>query len=108
KSVPERAAARNLFFLDATCPLVSKVHKEAMLHHRRGREIVLVGHAGHPEVEGTMGQLPAVAVALVETVADARAFQPRDTANLAWITQTTLSVDDTAEIVAVLQARFPG
>jgi 4-hydroxy-3-methylbut-2-enyl diphosphate reductase len=107
KRIPEAAAARNMFFLDATCPLVSKVHKEAMLHHRRGREIVLVGHAGHPEVEGTMGQLPPGAVALVETVADARAFAPRDPERLAWITQTTLSVDDTAEIVGVLKARFP-
>jgi 4-hydroxy-3-methylbut-2-enyl diphosphate reductase len=107
KRVPERAAERNLFFLDAICPLVSKVHKEAILHHKRGREIVLVGHAGHPEVEGTMGQLPPGAAVLVETVADARAFRPRDRENLAWITQTTLSVDDTAEIVAVLRERFP-
>ncbi len=106
KCVPEAAAARNLFYLDATCPLVSKVHKEAMLHHRRGREIVLIGHRGHPEVEGTMGQLPAGAVQLVETVADAKRFQPRDPARLAWITQTTLSVDDTADIVAVLEHRF--
>ena len=108
KSVPESAAARNLFFLDAICPLVSKVHKEAVLHHRRGREIVLVGHAGHPEVEGTMGQLPPGAVTLVETLADALRLRSRATReNLAWITQTTLSVDDTAEIVAVLQERFP-
>jgi 4-hydroxy-3-methylbut-2-enyl diphosphate reductase len=107
KRVPESAAARNLFFLDAICPLVSKVHKEAVLHHKRGREIVLVGHAGHPEVEGTMGQLPAGAVALIETVADARAFQPRDPENLAWITQTTLSVDDTANVIGVLRERFP-
>jgi 4-hydroxy-3-methylbut-2-enyl diphosphate reductase len=107
KRIPAAAAARNLFFLDATCPLVSKVHKEAMLHHRRGREIVLVGHSGHPEVEGTMGQLPPGAVALVETAADARAFEPRDPERLAWITQTTLSVDDTAEIVSVLKERFP-
>jgi len=109
--VPQRvrqsAAARNTFFLDATCPLVSKVHKEAILHHRRGHDIVLVGHAGHPEVEGTMGQLPAGAITLVETVEDARSFQPREPDNLAWITQTTLSVDDTAEIVAVLKQRFP-
>jgi 4-hydroxy-3-methylbut-2-enyl diphosphate reductase len=107
KRIPEEAEARSLFFLDATCPLVSKVHKEALLHHRRGREIVLVGHAGHPEVEGTMGQLPAGAVALVETVEDARSFTPRDPERLAWITQTTLSVDDTAEIVDVLRSRFP-
>jgi 4-hydroxy-3-methylbut-2-enyl diphosphate reductase len=105
--VPEAAAARNLFFVDATCPLVSKVHKEAMLHYKRGREIVLVGHAGHPEVEGTMGQLPPGAVVLVETVDDARRFAPRDPEKLAWITQTTLSVDDTAEIVSALQQRFP-
>ncbi|HSM42825.1 MAG TPA: 4-hydroxy-3-methylbut-2-enyl diphosphate reductase [Afifellaceae bacterium] len=107
KRVPAEAEARNLFYLDATCPLVSKVHKEAMLHHKRGRDIVLVGHAGHPEVEGTMGQLPDGAVTLIETVADARAFSPRDPGNLAWITQTTLSVDDTAEIVDVLSERFP-
>src|SRR5918993_1554687 len=81
KAVPESAAARNLFALDATCPLVSKVHKEAMLHHRRGREIVLIGHAGHPEVVGTMGQLPPGAVVLVQTVEDSRAFQPRDPEN---------------------------
>ena len=107
KSVPEAAKARNLTFLDATCPLVSKVHKEAVLHHRRGRHIVLVGHAGHPEVEGTMGQLPDGAATLIETVADAKAFQPGDPERLAWITQTTLSVDDTADIIAVLTQRFP-
>jgi 4-hydroxy-3-methylbut-2-enyl diphosphate reductase len=107
KSVPEEAQARNLTFLDATCPLVSKVHKEAALHHRRGRHIALVGHAGHPEVEGTMGQLADGAVTLIETVADAKAFQPRDPERLAWITQTTLSVDDTADIIAVLTRRFP-
>ncbi len=101
------AKARNIFVLDATCPLVSKVHKEAILHARRGHEIVLVGHAGHPEVEGTMGQLPDGAITLVETVEDARAFQPRDPDNLAWITQTTLSVDDTAAIVGELKTRFP-
>jgi 4-hydroxy-3-methylbut-2-enyl diphosphate reductase len=87
--------------------LVSKVHKEAILHHRRGYEIVLVGHAGHPEVEGTMGQLPGGAITLVETIEDAMTFEPRDPNNLAWITQTTLSIDDTAEIVAALQKRFP-
>jgi 4-hydroxy-3-methylbut-2-enyl diphosphate reductase len=107
KAVPAAAAERNLFHLDATCPLVSKVHKEATIHHRNGREIVLVGHAGHPEVIGTMGQLPPGAVHLIETVADARAFQPHDPAKLAWITQTTLSVDDTADIIAVLRERFP-
>src|SRR5690606_12083281 len=93
--------------LDATCPLVSKVHKEAELHHRRGREIVLIGHAGHPEVIGTMGQLPPGAVQLVETVEDARRFTPSSDKPLAWITQTTLSVDDTKDIVAVLTERFP-
>jgi 4-hydroxy-3-methylbut-2-enyl diphosphate reductase len=83
------------------------VHKEALLHFRRGHEIVLVGHARHPEVEGTMGQLPAGAISLVETVEDARRLQPREPGNLAWITQTTLSVDDTASIVEVLKERFP-
>lgn len=107
KSVREDASARNIFVLDATCPLVSKVHKEAILHFRRGHEIVLVGHAGHPEVEGTMGQLPAGTITLVETLEDARTFQPREPDNLAWITQTTLSIDDTSEIVAVLKQRFP-
>lgn len=101
------AKARNISVLDATCPLVSKVHKEAILHFRRQHEIVLIGHAGHPEVEGTMGQLPDGAITLVETVEDARVFQPRDPDNLAWITQTTLSVDDTAEIVGELKRRFP-
>ena len=108
KSVPAEARTRNMIYVDATCPLVSKVHVEAERHHQNAREIILIGHAGHPEVIGTMGQLPQGAVALIETVDDARAFQPRDPANLAFITQTTLSVDDTAEIVAALQARFPG
>ncbi|MYZ48552.1 4-hydroxy-3-methylbut-2-enyl diphosphate reductase [Propylenella binzhouense] len=107
RRIPEAAAARNLFQLDATCPLVSKVHKQVILHHRRGRDVVLVGHAGHPEVEGTMGQLPPGAVVLVETAEDARTLAPRDPENLAWTTQTTLSVDDTAEIVAILRERFP-
>jgi 4-hydroxy-3-methylbut-2-en-1-yl diphosphate reductase len=107
KKVREDAAGRNISVLDATCPLVSKVHKEAILHARRGHEIVLVGHAGHPEVEGTMGQLPPGTINLVETAEDARTFQPRTPDNLAWITQTTLSVDDTSEIVAVLKERFP-
>lgn len=107
KSVPEAARYRSLFYLDATCPLVSKVHKEADVQFRRGREVVLIGHTGHPEVVGTMGQLPPGAVSLVETVEDARTFTPRDAQNLAWITQTTLSVDDTRDIVAVLQSRFP-
>jgi 4-hydroxy-3-methylbut-2-enyl diphosphate reductase len=107
KSVPEAARARNLFVLDATCPLVTKVHREAELHYRRGREIVLIGHAGHQEVTGTIGQLPPGAVTLVETMEDARAFTPKDPSKLAYVTQTTLSVDDTAEIVAVLKERFP-
>ena len=107
KAVPVEAQARNLFHLDATCPLVTKVHREAEIHFRRGREIVLIGHAGHPEVAGTMGQLPAGAITLIETEADARAFQPKSAKQLAFITQTTLSVDDTAAIVGVLAARFP-
>jgi 4-hydroxy-3-methylbut-2-enyl diphosphate reductase len=107
KAVPAEAKARKMLYLDATCPLVSKVHVEAGRHFDAGREIVLIGHAGHPEVVGTMGQLPDGAVALIETVADAQAFQPRDPANVAFVTQTTLSVDDTAEIVAELRARFP-
>lgn len=107
KSVPADAKARNMFFLDATCPLVSKVHMEAQRHHTAGHEIVLIGHRGHPEVVGTMGQLPQGTVSLVETVADAEAFTPKDPATLSFVTQTTLSVDDTAEIVAVLQRRFP-
>jgi 4-hydroxy-3-methylbut-2-enyl diphosphate reductase len=107
KAVPAAARARNLFHLDATCPLVTKVHREAELLHRKGREVVLIGHAGHPEVVGTMGQLPPGAVSLIETEADAQAFAPRDPDRLAWITQTTLSVDDTAAIVAILTRRFP-
>jgi 4-hydroxy-3-methylbut-2-enyl diphosphate reductase len=107
KSVPADAASRNMFFLDATCPLVSKVHVEAERHHAAGCEIVLIGHAGHPEVLGTMGQLPPGAVTLIETVEDAQAFVPRDPAKIAYVTQTTLSVDDTAGIVAALRARFP-
>jgi len=96
-----------MLYLDATCPLVSKVHVEAQRHYDAGREIVLIGHAGHPEVVGTMGQLPDGAVTLLETVADAEAFTPRDPENLAFVTQTTLSVDDTAEMVAALRRRFP-
>jgi 4-hydroxy-3-methylbut-2-enyl diphosphate reductase len=107
KSVPAAAKARNMLYLDATCPLVSKVHVEAQRHYDASREIVLIGHAGHPEVVGTLGQLPDGAVTLIETVADAEAFAPRDPANIAFVTQTTLSVDDTAEIVATLRARFP-
>lgn len=107
KSVPDAARTKGLFYLDATCPLVSKVHMEAERHHRNGLEIVLIGHAGHPEVIGTMGQLPAGAVSLLETVEDASRYQPGNPEKLAYITQTTLSVDDTAEIIAVLRQRFP-
>jgi 4-hydroxy-3-methylbut-2-enyl diphosphate reductase len=107
RSVPDEAQGRNLFVLDATCPLVTKVHREAEIHYRRGREVVLVGHAGHPEVIGTMGQLPPGSVSLVETLADAQGFTPRDPAQLAYVTQTTLSVDDTSAIVECLKARFP-
>jgi 4-hydroxy-3-methylbut-2-enyl diphosphate reductase len=107
KSVPSEARARQLFYLDATCPLVSKVHVEAERHHEAGREIVLIGHAGHPEVVGTMGQLPPGVATLIETVEDARAFTPRDPSRVAFVTQTTLSVDDTADIIAALRERFP-
>jgi 4-hydroxy-3-methylbut-2-en-1-yl diphosphate reductase len=107
KSVPDEAMRRNFFYLDATCPLVSKVHVEAERHYENGHEIILIGHSGHPEVIGTLGQLPEGAITLVETVADAKSFKPRDSANLAYITQTTLSVDDTIEIVEALKARFP-
>ena len=107
KSVPAGARARDMLYLDATCPLVSKVHVEAERHHAAGRHIILIGHAGHPEVVGTMGQLPPGAISLVETVADAEAFQRPGDQPLAYATQTTLSVDDTAEILAVLKRRFP-
>ena len=107
KSVPTEAKGRQMLYLDATCPLVSKVHVEAQRHYDAGKEIVLIGHAGHPEVVGTMGQLPDGVVKLIETVEDARAFDPIDPANVAFATQTTLSVDDTAEIVAALRERFP-
>jgi 4-hydroxy-3-methylbut-2-enyl diphosphate reductase len=108
KTVAAAAQARNLFYLDATCPLVSKVHAEAREHHDSGLEIVLIGHAGHPEVVGTLGQLPAGAATLVETQEDARHFRPRNPERLAYVTQTTLSVDDTAAIVAILKERFAG
>lgn len=107
KSVPEDATSRNLFYLDATCPLVSKVHKQAMRHQRLGRHVILIGHAGHPEVIGTMGQLPEGSVSLVETVEDAAAYTPADADNLGYVTQTTLSVDDTAGVIAKLMERFP-
>ena len=107
KSVPEDAVARNLFYLDATCPLVSKVHKQAMRHQRLGRHVILIGHAGHPEVIGTMGQLPAGSGSLGETVGEADTYQPADPDNLGYVTQTTLSVDDTAGVIARLMQRFP-
>ena len=121
KSVPQEAANREMFYIDATCPLVSKVHKEAEKRHEQGMQIILIGHAGHPEVVGTMGQLPEGAVLLVETVEDVAALrcsaddriiggsdnQINDAAKLAYCTQTTLSVDDTADVVAALQTRFP-
>lgn len=107
KSVPATARAREMLFLDATCPLVSKVHVEAERHHAAGRHIILIGHAGHPEVVGTMGQLPPGAISLIETVADAETFERPGGTPLAYATQTTLSVDDTAEILATLKRRFP-
>ncbi|CAG0962465.1 MAG: 4-hydroxy-3-methylbut-2-enyl diphosphate reductase [Rhizobiaceae bacterium] len=107
KSVPADAEARHLFYLDATCPLVSKVHKQAMRHQRLGRHVLLIGHAGHPEVIGTMGQLPEGAVTLIESETDARAFRPTEGTALGFVTQTTLSVEDTAGVIRVLQERFP-
>lgn len=107
KSVPEDAAARNMIAVDATCPLVTKVHNEAARHHEAGLQMVMIGHAGHPETIGTMGQLPPGEVLLVETPEDVARLAVRDPGKLAYITQTTLSVDDTAGIVAALQARFP-
>jgi 4-hydroxy-3-methylbut-2-enyl diphosphate reductase len=111
KSVPAEAERRNLTYLDATCPLVSKVHREAERHYADGgpeqRHILMIGHAGHPEVEGTMGQLPPGAMTLVQDADEARAIMPEDPSRLAFITQTTLSVDDTAEIVEILRTRFP-
>ncbi|MEI2806340.1 4-hydroxy-3-methylbut-2-enyl diphosphate reductase [Albidovulum sp.] len=107
KAVPAEAARRGMTFVDATCPLVSKVHIEAERHFENGLQMVMIGHAGHPETLGTMGQLPEGEVLLVETVADVAAIAPRDPGRLAFITQTTLSVDDTAGIVEALKARFP-
>ncbi|MBV1837464.1 4-hydroxy-3-methylbut-2-enyl diphosphate reductase [Acetobacter estunensis] len=111
KTVPAEAERRNLLYLDATCPLVSKVHREAERHYANGgpesRHILMIGHAGHPEVIGTMGQLPAGAVTLINDAEEARTVQPEDPTRLAFITQTTLSVDDTAEIVEILRERFP-
>jgi len=107
KSVPVEAQARQFFAIDATCPLVTKVHREAEVHHKRGRHILLVGHAGHPEVIGTMGQLPEGAITLIETLDDVARLVAPEGRELAYVTQTTLSVDDTREIVQALQARFP-
>jgi 4-hydroxy-3-methylbut-2-enyl diphosphate reductase len=107
KAVPEAALERHLFHIDATCPLVTKVHMEAERHHAQGLDIVLIGHKGHPEVIGTMGQLPDGAITLIETVADALAFAPHDPEKLAYVTQTTLSIDDTHDIVNTLKRRFP-
>ncbi len=108
KSVPANAEARGLEYLDATCPLVSKVHREAERLVAQKKHIVFVGHRGHPEVIGTFGQVPEGAMTLVETVADVATLEVAEPGNLAFLTQTTLSVDDTAEIVTALQARFPG
>jgi 4-hydroxy-3-methylbut-2-enyl diphosphate reductase len=107
KAVPAKAEARGLFYLDATCPLVSKVHRQAERLIAQGRQILFVGHAGHPEVIGTFGQVPEGRMTLIETLADAETVATADPEQLAFLTQTTLSVDDTAEIVAVLRRRFP-
>ncbi|NSX53943.1 4-hydroxy-3-methylbut-2-enyl diphosphate reductase [Parasulfitobacter algicola] len=108
KAVPAEAAKREMIFVDATCPLVSKVHIEAERHHQNGLQMIMIGHKGHPETVGTMGQLPDGEVLLVETVEDVATVQVRDPNKLAFVTQTTLSVDDTADIVAALQVRFSG
>lgn len=107
KSVPEEAERRNMIYVDATCPLVSKVHRAVERHQASGRHILMIGHAGHPEVIGTMGQVGEGSMSLIETVEDAEALQPEDPDSLAYVTQTTLSVDDTADIVATLERRFP-
>lgn len=107
KSVPADAESRGMFYLDATCPLVSKVHVEANRHHDEGRHILMIGHKGHPEVVGTLGQLPEGAITLVETVEDAETVSPPDPMKLAYVTQTTLSLDDTLDIVNALTRRFP-
>ena len=108
KAVPAAAAKREMIYVDATCPLVSKVHIEAQRHHDNGLQMIMIGHEGHPETVGTMGQLPEGEVLLVETVADVATVSPRDPVKLAFVTQTTLSVDDTIDIVQALNARFPG
>ena len=107
RSVPAEAEQRGLFAIDATCPLVTKVHREAEIHYKRGRHVLLIGHAGHPEVVGTMGQLPPGTVQLVQSVEEVEALKPANTDNLAFVTQTTLSLDDTAGIVEALRAKFP-
>jgi 4-hydroxy-3-methylbut-2-enyl diphosphate reductase len=107
KSVPDEARRRGLKFLDATCPLVTKVHREAEKHHAKGRHVVMLGHAGHPEAVGTMGQLPEGEITLLQSAAEAETFEPPQGARVAYITQTTLSVDDTAAAVDVLSKRFP-
>ena len=107
KSVPATAQRRQMIYVDATCPLVSKVHIEAARHHEAGLQIVMIGHAGHPETIGTMGQLPEGEVVLVETVADVATLSVRDPLKLAFVTQTTLSIDDTADVVAALKTQFP-
>jgi 4-hydroxy-3-methylbut-2-enyl diphosphate reductase len=107
KAVPAEAAGRQFFAIDATCPLVTKVHREAEIHHKRGRQVILIGHEGHPEVVGTMGQLPEGAVTLVETVADVDTLSFTPGTPLAFVTQTTLSVDDTEAVIVALKARYP-
>ena len=107
KSVPAEAVSRRLLTIDATCPLVTKVHREAEILYRRGRHVILIGHAGHPEVVGTMGQLPKGSITLVESLDDVARIAPADSSNLAYVTQTTLSVDDTREIAEALTRRFP-
>ena len=107
KAVPSAAEARNLVFVDATCPLVSKVHIEAERHYKNGLQIVMIGHRGHPETIGTMGQLPEGEVLLVEDESDVQNLEVRDTQNLAYVTQTTLSIDDTFSVVQALQKKFP-
>ncbi len=107
KQVPADAEQRNLLAFDATCPLVTKVHREAEIHYKRGRHVILIGHAKHPEVIGTMGQLPAGAITLVETVEDVEGLPPVGDTELAYVTQTTLSVDDTREVIEALHRRFP-
>ncbi len=107
RSVPENAEKLNLHYLDATCPLVSKVHKQAIRHIRQGHHVLLIGHAGHPEVIGTMGQVDASEMTLIEDVLQAQTYEPRDADALGFVTQTTLSVDDTAEVINALTKRFP-